>query len=152
MYYVHISAPQPDNARSCLNVEARSNKTATSRKFLALGAVFAMLAIVLGALGAHALKQRPGADPAGIWHTAVEYQFYHALGLVLVGTLAIRWKDSKLIKISGWLMAGGILFFCGSLYALVWSGHEAFGFITPIGGIAFIFAWLLLAIAAWRNL
>ena len=104
-----------------------------------------------GAFGAHALKARLAPDALAIYRTAVEYQFTHALGLVLVGYLAARTPDSSLLAASGWTMLAGTLLFCGSLYVLAAAGPRWFGAVAPLGGTAFIAAWLMLALAALRG-
>lgn len=76
---------------------------------------------------------------------------WHALGLGLVGVLPRQNPASRLLVWSGWLMFGGIVVFSGSLYVLSLTGVAWLGMITPIGGLAFICAWLLLAIAAWKG-
>lgn len=123
---------------------------AGARLFLALGGVAALLAVVLGAFGAHALKGR--VDPAmlAVWHTGVEYHVYHALGLLAVGLVVGRLPDSALLRWSGWLMVAGIALFSGSLYALALSGERWLGAATPLGGFAFIAAWLLFVAAMLR--
>ena len=72
------------------------------------------------------------------------YQFYHALGLFCVALVA-QFSETKQIKIAGYSMIFGILTFSGSLYAMTFTGIKLLGVITPIGGVAFILAWLLLA-------
>ncbi|MEZ4582277.1 MAG: DUF423 domain-containing protein [Caldilineaceae bacterium] len=62
-----------------------------------------------------------------------------------------RWPDSNLPAIAGWLFVAGIVIFSGSLYVLVFSGQRWLGAITPIGGVAFIAGWILLAVVAWRS-
>ncbi len=118
-----------------------------SRPFLFLGALFAGLAVVFGAFGAHALKGLLDRDQLVVWQTAVTYQMWHALGLILVAGL----EDDPWSRWSGRLMAAGILLFSGSLYLMVLSGTPALGMITPFGGLAFIAAWFLLAWSAWRK-
>ncbi len=122
-----------------------------ARIFLILGALNAFLAVLLGAFGAHALKTRLAADMMSVYHTGNQYHFYHALGLMLVGVIAAQLPDSVLLRSSGWLMLAGIVLFSGSLYVLAISGVRWLGAITPIGGLAFLAAWLLLAIAVWRS-
>lgn len=117
-----------------------------------LGALNAFLAVAMGAFGAHALKGRLATDMLAIYHTGVQYHELHALGLVLVGILAQGMAQSDSLRWSGWLMLAGILLFSGSLYALSLSGMRALGAITPFGGLAFLIAWLLLALAALRGL
>ncbi|MEJ2508442.1 MAG: DUF423 domain-containing protein [Gammaproteobacteria bacterium] len=118
--------------------------------FLFLGSLNAMLAVLLGAFGAHALRGRVAPDLMAVYRTAEQYHFYHALGLLGVGLVALHLPGSALVKWSGWLMLGGMVLFSGSLYALALSGVRWLGAITPIGGTAFIVAWLVLCIAVWR--
>lgn len=118
--------------------------------FLFLGSLNMMLAVMFGAFGAHALRGRIGPEMLAVYHTGNQYHFYHALGLLGVGLIALYLPGSTLVKWAGWLMFGGIVLFSGSLYALALSGVRGLGAITPIGGVAFIVAWLLLALAVWR--
>ena len=113
-----------------------------AKLFISLGAASAALAIMLGAFGAHALSGRLSPEMLGVFHAGVEYQFYHALGLLAVGILSRSNADSKALRWSGALMAAGIVLFSGSLYALSLSGERWFGAITPVGGLAFIAAWI----------
>src|SRR6266571_6793051 len=87
--------------------------TTSSKLFLAAGGLAALLAVALGAFGAHALKNRLPAEMLAVWHTAVEYHVYHALGLLAVGLVATQFPDSTLLKWSGWLMLAGIVWFRG---------------------------------------
>lgn len=118
--------------------------------FLVVGALAAMLAVVLGAFGAHALRARLTPDLLAIYNTGVQYHFWHALGLLVIGIVAIQLPSSIVLKWAGWLMLAGIVIFSGSLYVLALSGVRWLGAITPIGGVAFILGWLLLAIAVAR--
>ena len=118
--------------------------------FASIGSINALLAVMLGAFGAHALKSRLSTEMLEIFQTGVQYHFYHALGLLAVGIIAYHLPDSRLLKWSGWLMLTGILIFSGSLYILSISGIKWLGAITPIGGTAFIIAWVLLTIAIVR--
>ncbi|MBI4289933.1 MAG: DUF423 domain-containing protein [Betaproteobacteria bacterium] len=123
---------------------------AAAKLFLAIGA-FAMLAAVgLGAFGAHALKTRIAPELLAVYHTGVDYHFYHALGLLAVGLVALRTPESTYLRVSGWLMTAGILIFSGSLYALALTGVRALGAVTPFGGVAFLLAWAMFAIAVLR--
>jgi len=115
--------------------------------FISLGSINAAIAVALGAFGAHALKNSLSKDMLAVFETGVQYHFYHALGLLAVGFIATHLPESSLLQWSGWLMVAGIVFFSGSLYILAVSGISWLGAITPIGGTAFIVAWLLLAIA-----
>lgn len=105
------------------------------------------LAVMFGAFGAHALKSRIAADMMEIFQTGVQYHVYHALGLLAVGVLALHFPDSGYLRWAGWLMLAGILLFSGSLYLLSMSGIRWLGAVTPLGGVSFIFAWILLVIA-----
>jgi uncharacterized membrane protein YgdD (TMEM256/DUF423 family) len=121
------------------------------RLFVLLGALNAATAVALGAFGAHALKARLPTDLLAVYHTGNQYHFYHALGLILVGLVATRWPDSVLLRSSGWLMLAGIVLFSGSLYLLSFTGQRWLGAVTPLGGLAFIAAWVLLAATVWRT-
>ncbi|MGB8855993.1 MAG: DUF423 domain-containing protein, partial [Burkholderiales bacterium] len=109
---------------------------ATTKIFLLLGSVGALLAVLLGAFGAHALKSKLNADMLAVFQTGVQYHFYHALGLLAVGLLASHLPESAALRWSGWLMFAGIVIFSGSLYVLSTSGIRWLGAITPIGGVA----------------
>ncbi len=118
-----------------------------SKLFLSIGAINAALAVMLGAFGAHGLKRKLGTDMLEIFETGVQYHFYHALGLLAVGLVAYHYPETGYLKWSGWLMLAGIVIFSGSLYVLSISGVRWLGAITPIGGISFIAAWVLLLVA-----
>jgi uncharacterized membrane protein YgdD (TMEM256/DUF423 family) len=120
---------------------------ATARLFLVLGCVAALLAVVTGAFGAHGLKARIAPELMPAYKTGVEYHFYHALGMVLVGLAAFHLPESGLLKGAGWAMLAGIVLFSGSLYLLALSGERWLGAVTPVGGAAFIAAWGLFAAA-----
>ena len=112
----------------------------------AVAAVLLGLAVILGAFGAHGLRDRLDAYSMNIYERAVFYHFIHALGLLIVSLL----PKSLGLSQSGatWvctLLFAGILIFSGSLYALAVSGVRVLGAITPLGGLSFIAAWLLLA-------
>jgi len=118
--------------------------------FVSIGSLCAALAVALGAFGAHALKGRLAPDLLAVYHTAVQYHFYHALGLVLVGVALGHWPESGWVRASGWSLLGGILLFSGSLYLLAFTGQRWLGAITPVGGLAFIAGWVLLALGAYK--
>lgn len=118
---------------------------------LALGAILAGLGVVLGAFGAHALKDKFSSPYyAAIWETAVQYHMYHSLGILGLGILSsdALLGASSILSWAGYLMFAGIVFFSGSLYVLALTGVKKLGAITPIGGLLFIIAWVLVAIAA----
>ena len=118
--------------------------------FLFLAASAALLAVAMGAFGAHALRGALTADMMAVYHTAVNYHMWHALGLGLVAMLSLHYPQSLLLRWAGWLMCAGIVLFSGSLYALSISGIKWLGAITPLGGSAFLIAWLLLALFALK--
>lgn len=122
-----------------------------TKLFLILGAVNAFLSVGLGAFGAHGLKARLTSDLLAVYKTGVEYHFYHALGLLAVGLVAAQFPQSALVRGSGWAMLAGIVVFSGSLYILSITGIRWLGAITPIGGVAFLVAWALLAVGVARS-
>lgn len=123
----------------------------SAKIFLLLGSLNAMLAVILGAFGAHALKAKLGSELLTVYQTAVQYHFYHALGLLTIGVLILLMPTNTLLKYSGGVMLAGIVLFSGSLYLLSVTGLRGLGAITPVGGLCFIAGWLLLAIAVWRG-
>jgi uncharacterized membrane protein YgdD (TMEM256/DUF423 family) len=121
-----------------------------NQNILLAGTIFMVLAVSLGAFGAHALKKVLSTEMLAIYQTGVEYQFYHSLGLLLIGLIGFQVK-SKLIGWSGILLIAGIVVFSGSLYVLTLSGIKAFGAITPVGGLSFIAGWICLAVALLKK-
>jgi uncharacterized membrane protein YgdD (TMEM256/DUF423 family) len=114
------------------------------RFFFVAGALFAGLAVAAGAFGAHGLEGRVSPDRLQTFRTAVSYQMYHALGLLVIGWAAAQgWGPT--VHSAGYCFVAGILVFSGSLYLLVLTDTSWLGAITPIGGVAFIAGWLLLA-------
>ena len=120
------------------------------RHLIAAGAINMFIAVAAGAFGAHALKQSLSPEMLAIWQTAVHYQMVHALGLIAIALLMPRF-DQVMLKRAGIAMLIGILIFSGSLYALALSGIRILGAITPIGGLAFLLAWVMLAWAAYSG-
>lgn len=118
-----------------------------NRKLIAAGAIIGALGIILGAFGAHALKAKLSPDMLAVFETGVKYQMYHALFLLFVGnTVLVSDKAKNAIF---WLVSIGVLFFSGSVYLLSCNvlfsfDFKKFGFITPIGGLLLISAWLVL--------
>lgn len=108
--------------------------------FRALAAILLAVAVALGAFGAHGLKGRLDAYAMGIWEKAVFYHFVHALGMLIVA----GWQR-EYTGLVCWLFTAGILLFSGSLYTLALTRILTLAAITPLGGVAFIAAWLLLA-------
>ena len=121
-----------------------------AKLFLTLASLSGMTAVILGAFGAHALKDRLDEYSLGVFETAVQYHFYHSLALLAVGVIALQLPSTTLLKSSGWLFFIGILVFSGSLYILSMTGVKWLGAITPLGGLAFIAGWACLAAASWK--
>ncbi len=121
------------------------------KTFIFWGAINAALAVTMGAFGAHGLKSRLTTEAMAVYQTAFEYHSLHAVGLILAGLALHAWGEQPLLRWTGWLMLLGIFLFSGSLYALSISGIRWLGAITPLGGTAFIAAWLLFAVAALRT-
>lgn len=119
--------------------------------FVLLGSLSAFLGVALGAFGAHGLKTKVAPDMLAVWETAVFYHLLHALGLLLIGILCQLLPEVALVRNAGWAMVAGTLLFSGSLYVLVLTGVKPLGMITPLGGVAFLAGWLLLAAAAWTS-
>jgi uncharacterized membrane protein YgdD (TMEM256/DUF423 family) len=121
-----------------------------SKLFLMVGSISMAVAVALGAFGAHGLKNKLSAELLQVYKTGVEYHFYHALGLLLIGLLS-RQMQSGLITIAGWSMIVGTVLFSFSLYLLAVTGIKWLGAITPLGGTAFILAWVLLAFGVLKS-
>jgi len=119
--------------------------------YLLLGSINALLVVLIGAFGAHGLKARLTVENMAIFQTGVQYHFYHAVGLILVGLIAWHIPTSPHLRWSAWLMIMGIILFSGSLYALSITNIRWLGMITPVGGMAFIIAWLLLSIGIIKS-
>jgi uncharacterized membrane protein YgdD (TMEM256/DUF423 family) len=118
----------------------------------ATGAIGLALAVILGAFGAHGLRSRLDAYSMSVYERAVFYHFIHAMGLLVVSILPRLGVVS--LTAGAWICAlllAGVIIFSGSLYLLAVTGIRGFGAITPIGGLAFIAAWALLAVALMRN-
>lgn len=123
----------------------------SAKVFLLLGAINAALAVLFGAFGAHALKTRLSVELLAVYQTGVHYHLFHALGLLAVGLAATQIPDSAGLKWSGWLILLGIILFCGSLYVLSVSGLRWLGMVTPFGGLSFMVAWILFALAIVKS-
>jgi len=123
----------------------------SARLALLLASLLLALAVALGAFGAHALKARVGPDLQAVWATAVQYHAWHALGLFGVGILMTVRPALSGLALPAWLMVAGIVLFSGSLYALVVTGVRGLGAVTPLGGVAFMGAWLALAWSVARG-
>ena len=126
------------------------------KRIIVTASIFGALAVIAGAFGAHGLQSLLTAKNIEVWHTAVQYQFYHVFALLFLSTMAAT--NNKLVKASYYLFALGIVFFSGSLYLL--SCRDVLGMdwliymgpVTPIGGLLFIAGWITTGLAAYRNL
>lgn len=117
-----------------------------ARLWTVLGAANGFLSVAAGAFGAHGLRRRLAENMLAHWETAARYQMYHALALLAVGALAATRGDA--VNAAGWSFTAGIVVFSGSLYALALTGETRLGMVTPLGGVAMLVGWALLARAA----
>lgn len=125
-----------------------------NKKVISTAAILGAVAIILGAFGAHALKKVLDVDQLATFETGVKYQMYHALFLLFVGTSQMVSEKAK--KGILYLVAIGVLFFSGSIYLLATNGllgvdFKVIGFITPIGGLLLIMAWIYLFVDILKN-
>jgi uncharacterized membrane protein YgdD (TMEM256/DUF423 family) len=119
--------------------------------FLFLGALSALIGVGMGAFGAHGLKATLSPEMLSVYQTGVSYQMWHALGLICIALLSQQVSESRLLNWAGYLMFAGILLFSGSLYLLALLNLKWLGMITPLGGVSFIMAWVLIAIFAAKK-
>lgn len=118
------------------------------KKFLIIGSLMAMSSVAIGAFAAHGLKPQLTNYQIDIFKTGVDYQFYHALGILIIAILADK-IPVRAINIIGWCFTLGIILFSGSLYLLacqeiLTANLKFLGPITPLGGTFFIIGWSLL--------
>ena len=116
------------------------------RFFFIAGSISAFLGVALGAFAAHGLRTKLSPEMFNIFEVGVRYHMYHALALLAVAWASSRWPGGS-ITAAGWLFLAGTIIFSGSLYLLSLTGLRWLGAITPVGGLAFLLGWLLLA---WR--
>ena len=121
------------------------------RPALVLGALFALLAVMAGAFGAHGLRGVVDARGLEVFQTAVTYQVYHSLALILVAILPVAGLSRRLLGIAAGFFVAGILLFSGSLYLLVLTDLRWVGPVTPVGGMGFMVGWILVVIAGFRR-
>ncbi|MEM5016415.1 DUF423 domain-containing protein [Metabacillus indicus] len=120
--------------------------------FLILAAANAFLSVALGAFGAHGLEGKIPERYLNIWEKAVTYQMFHAGGLFVIAFLMDKLPQAGMLNWAGWLMFVGILLFSGSLYVLAVTQISVLGAITPLGGLSFLIAWVMIIIAAVKFL
>ena len=118
--------------------------------WFAAGAVMCGLGVLLGAFGAHGLRDRVTPEMLAVFETGVRYHLVHGLALLAVAWATTRWPNAW-ITASGWLFVAGIVIFSGSLYLLSITGVRWLGAITPIGGLCFVAGWFILALSAMRT-
>jgi uncharacterized membrane protein YgdD (TMEM256/DUF423 family) len=110
-----------------------------------------MLAVILGAFGAHLLKDTLGEHGTDVWTTANRYHFYHGLGMILVLMLGRQYHFPRILWLTAFTFLIGIVFFSGSLYLLaLYPGLRWLGPVTPLGGLLFIGGWMMCAIAMFN--
>jgi len=119
--------------------------------FLILGVINGFLAVALGAFGAHGLEGRITEKALNTWEKAVNYQMFHTMALLVTGLLLAKFQIASLTW-AGWMFFIGIILFSGSLYIYSITSIKTFAMITPLGGVAFLIGWVLLAVAVLRNL
>ena len=122
---------------------------ALARNILVIGGLLMALGVVLGAVGTHALRARLSADDLGIFETAVRYHLYNALGLLIIGAVALS-ATPPLLRWSAGLIVVGIVLFSGALYAASLGAPRFIHVLPPFGGLALIAGWILFAVAIWR--
>lgn len=125
----------------------------TNISFIRTGALLGALAVAIGAFGAHGLKPYLSDYQIAIFEKGVQYQFFHVLALLVVGILLRQSPDNQWLRRAGWLFVAGIIGFSGSLYLLACRDLLAFpvtwaGPVTPLGGLCFLAAWLILTISS----
>lgn len=119
--------------------------------FLIIAGVLGVIAVGLGAFGAHALRNMlESSGRVDTFETAVKYHFWHVLALVAVAILIDKF-NAVMLQYAGWSFIVGVLIFSGSLYVLCMTGITKLGAITPIGGLAFILGWIFLILAVARS-
>ena len=122
-----------------------------ARASLLAGAISAGVAVAAGAFGAHALRDALPPDRLAVFETGARYQMFHALALVAVAALPERVAAGRTVRTAAFLLLAGTFLFSGSLYVLALSGVRAWGAVTPLGGVCWLAAWGLLAVAAARG-
>lgn len=123
-----------------------------NKLFLLSGIVLAGLGVAIGAFGAHALKAHLQlTNRVETFETGVQYQFYHALALIIIGIIAEKLNNSSAIEYAGYSMIVGTIIFSFSLYAICLTGITKLGAITPIGGVLLIVGWVCFATAVIKK-
>ncbi len=121
-----------------------------AKLFIFLGSANAFIAVALGAMGAHGLRDKLSERAFEVFQTGTRYHIIHALGLILIGLISQWISRDLLVHWAGWFFLLGITLFSGSLYFLALMDLGWLGILTPLGGLAFLAGWLLLAVAALK--
>lgn len=121
------------------------------RKYAGIGAIVMLLAVALGAFGAHILKEKIGESAIQTYETGVHYQMIHGIAILLGALSAGKWGESPRLLWANRLFLAGIILFSGSLYGLAVLDWTWLGPVTPLGGVSFMAGWLLLALVAWSK-
>jgi uncharacterized membrane protein YgdD (TMEM256/DUF423 family) len=121
-----------------------------NKKFSILACLYLLSGVQLGALGSHALSDVLTPQKLASWELAVQYQLIHAIGIILISLLATQIQSQKLLSLCNWLLAIGVVLFSGSIYAMALGAPSWLGMVAPLGGSAFMLAWLLAGIAVWK--
>lgn len=109
--------------------------------FLAVGGLYGLLGVALGAFGAHGLRDRLEASQLSSWQTAVQYQLIHAIALIVVGVWLLH-TGAVTLRYAGGLFVAGVALFSGSIYLLILTSATWLGPVTPLGGVALMAGWL----------
>lgn len=121
------------------------------RKFAGTGAIVMLVAVALGAFGAHILEPQIGEKAIGTYETGVHYHMIHGIAMILAAFAAGLGLDRKRLLWANRLFLAGIILFSGSLYLLAITGWKWLGPITPLGGVSFIVGWLMFALALLKK-
>lgn len=121
------------------------------RKIAIVACIAAMIGVGLGAFGSHILGEKIGEESLKTFQTGIQYHFIHAIAMLIVVVAMGVWGESRRLVWAAWLFFAGIIMFSGSLYLLSTTGLRFFGPITPLGGVAFIAGWIMLALSMGRR-
>ena len=120
------------------------------RLVIILGTLLAGSAVLFGAFGSHGLKTRISMEDLNIFETAVRYQMYHALGILILGVMGYLLPHETLV-IPAWFLIAGVIIFSGSLYLMIFTQERWLGAITPIGGFCLVIGWILFTINIYKT-
>ena len=121
-----------------------------NRTLIAAGALVLLLATVLGAYGTHGVQGTVTAERWSAFQVAVDYQFYHGLGMVACALVAQRFSGSLWLGAAGWILLGGVVAFCGSIYGITFGAPAAISALAPLGGLGMMAGWSCLAVGILR--